>query len=119
MRAFGAFVFSADEMAALEGASYFEAAGAYAANLVELHRQAVGYRGPTADDPAVLATVSAPVLVLHGSDTKAFFTRGARLVAEHVPGARPLRIEGVGHAAPVTHAAALAAPLDEFFRSVQ
>ena len=63
-------------------------------------QQWMEYEGPTADDPAVLGAISAPVLVLHGSDTKPFFTASARHVADHVPNARMHEIPGAGHAAP-------------------
>ena len=50
--------------------------------------------------PAVLGAISAPVVVLLGSDTKPFFTASARYVADHVPNARMHEIPGAGHAAP-------------------
>jgi pimeloyl-ACP methyl ester carboxylesterase len=119
MRAFAGFVLNSGEITRLENAGYFEAAGNYALNLLELHRQMANYQGPVVDDPAVLATISASVLVLHGSDTKPYFTRGARLVADHVLNARSQEIAGAGHAAPLTHSTALAEPVAEFFSPVQ
>lgn len=119
MRAFAGFVLNSGEITRLENAGYFEAAGNYVLNLLELHRQMANHQGPVVDDPAVLATISASVLVLHGSDTKPYFTRGARLVADHVLNARSQEIAGAGHAAPLTHSTALAAPVAEFFPPVQ
>jgi pimeloyl-ACP methyl ester carboxylesterase len=119
MRAFAGFVLNSGEITRLENADYFEAAGNYALNLLELHLQMANYQGPVVDDPAVLATISASVLVLHGSDTKPYFTRGARLVADHVLNARSQEIAGAGHAAPLTHSTALAEPVAEFFSPVQ
>lgn len=57
---------------------------------------------PDADvlTPAVLGTISAPVLVLLGSDTKPFFTTCARHVVDHVPNARVREIPGAAHAGP-------------------
>ena len=71
------------------------------------------------DDPAVLGAISTPVLVLHGADTKPFWIRSARHVADHVPNVRMQTIPGAGHAAPLTHPEALAEVLTEFFSSPQ
>jgi pimeloyl-ACP methyl ester carboxylesterase len=79
----------------------------------------MAHEGPTAEDPAVLGAISAPVLVLHGSDTRPFFTASARHVVDHVPNARMHELPGAGHAAPLTHPEALAGALTEFFASVQ
>ena len=98
-----------------EDAGYFEAAGRYVPNLLNLLQQWGEYEGPTPDDPAVLGAISAPVLVLHGADTKPFLTASARYVADRVPNARVHEIPGAGHAAPLTHPEALAEALTEFF----
>ena len=116
-RAFAGFPFNDEEIAVAEDAGYFEAAGRYVPNLLNLLQQAMESEGPTADDPAVLGAISAPVVVLLGSDTKPFFTASARHVADHVPNARIHEIPGVGHAAPLTHPEALAEALTEFFAS--
>lgn len=74
---------------------------------------------PAVDDPAQLATLSAPVMVLHASNSKPFFIVSARHVAHHVPNARMQDIHGTGHAAPLTHPATLAEALTEFFAPAQ
>jgi pimeloyl-ACP methyl ester carboxylesterase len=58
-------------------------------------------------------------LVLHGSDTKPWWTRSARHVADHVPNATVHEIPGAGHAAPLTRPEALADALTEFFSPAQ
>ncbi|MEX1038168.1 MAG: alpha/beta hydrolase, partial [Acidimicrobiia bacterium] len=73
----------------------------------------------TADDPAVLGAISTPVLVVHGSDTKPFWIRSARHVADHVPNAQIQEIPSAGHAAPLTHPKELAEALAEFFSPAQ
>ena len=118
-RAFAGFPFNDEEIAVAEDAGYFEAAGRYVPNLLNLLQQAMEYEGPAPDDPAVLGAISAPVLVLLGSDTKPFFTASARHVADHVPNARVHEIPGAGHAAPLTHPEALAEALTEFFAPAQ
>ena len=67
----------------------------------------------------MLAAISTPVLVLHGAHTKPFLAISARYVADHVPDARIHEIPGAGHAAPLTHPAALAEALTDFFSAAQ
>ncbi len=116
-RAFAGWVFNDEELAMAEDAGYFEAAGAYVPNLLNLVQQWGEYEGPTPDDPAVLGAISASVVVLHGAGTKRFLTASARYVADHVPHARAHEIPGVGHAAPLTSPEVLAETITEFFAS--
>ena len=117
-RAFAGFPFNDGEIAAAADAGYFEAAGRYVPNLLNVLQHAMGSADPTSD-PAVLGAIQAPVVVLLGSDTKPFFTTSARYVTEHVQHARIQEIPGAGHAAPLTHPEALAEALAEAFSSVQ
>ena len=125
MRAFAGFVCHDEEVAALEDAGYLEAAGRYAPNLLKTFQQSAEGEGPgapvpaSASDPTVLGAISTPVLALHGSDSKPFWTRFARHVADHVPNARRHQVPGPGHAAPLTHPEALAEALTEFFSPPQ
>jgi pimeloyl-ACP methyl ester carboxylesterase len=119
VRAFAGWPFNEEEIAMAENGGYFEAAGRYVPNLLNLLQQWGEYEGPTPDDPAVLGAVSIPVLVLHGADTKPFLTASSRYVADHVPNARIHEIAGAGHAAPLTHPEALAEALTEFFSPAQ
>jgi pimeloyl-ACP methyl ester carboxylesterase len=106
--------FDEDEVAVAEDSGYLEAAGPYMPGLLDLLGQWMAYRGPTVDDPAVLAAISARVLVLP-VDSVALHRTSALHVAEHIPGARVREIAGAGHAAPLTHPAAVAEALAEFF----
>jgi pimeloyl-ACP methyl ester carboxylesterase len=117
-RAFAGWPFDDGEIAVAEDAGYFEAAGRYAPNLLNLLHQFMEHGGPTAD-PAVLGAIRTPVVVLHGSDTRPFFAASARHVADHVPNARVQEIAGAGHAAPLTHPEALTEALTEFFSPAQ
>jgi pimeloyl-ACP methyl ester carboxylesterase len=119
MRAFAGFPFNDEDIAVAEDAGYFEAAGRYVPNLLDLLQQHVAGEGSTVDDPAVLGAISAPVLVVHGSDTKPYATAAARHVVQHVPNARIREIPGAGHASPLTHPEALADALTEFFSPAQ
>jgi pimeloyl-ACP methyl ester carboxylesterase len=117
-RAFAAFPFNDDEIALLEDVGYLEAAGRYVPNLLN-HFQKVMEQGDPIADPAVLGAISAPVLVLLGSDTKRLFAAAAQAVTDRVPNARIYEIPGAGHAAPLTHPEALAEALIEFFAPAQ
>ena len=118
-RTWAGFVFHDEEVAALESAGYLEAVGRYVPVLLNDIRQAMQSEGPDPADPELLDRISAPMLVLHGPDTRPFFTAAARYVADHVPNARIQQIPGVGHAAPLTHPEALAEALTEFFSPAQ
>ena len=117
-RAFAGFPFNDQEIAVAADAGYFEAAGRYVPNLLNLLQQAMGSEDPFAD-PAVLGAIQTRVVVLLASDTKRFFTASARYVADYVPNARVHDVPGVGHAAPLTHPEALAEALTEIFASAQ
>ncbi|MPZ69749.1 MAG: alpha/beta fold hydrolase [Actinobacteria bacterium] len=119
-RAFAGFPFTDQEIAVAEDAGYFEAAGRYVPNLLNLFQQMMAEdEVPAVDDSAVLGTISAPVMVLHASNTKPFFIVSARHVVDHVPNAQLREIPDVAHAAPLTHPEALADALTEFFSPAQ
>ena len=118
-RALAGFPFTDEDIAVAEDAGYFEAAGRYVPNLLNFFRRQMEDEGPTADDPAVLGAISAPVMVLLGSQTKPYAAAAARHVADHVPNARIHQIPGAGHAGPLTHPEALAHALSEFFSPAQ
>jgi pimeloyl-ACP methyl ester carboxylesterase len=107
--------FNDDEIAVAEDVGYFEAAGRYVPNLLSFFQQSRGYQGPTPGDPDVLDAISAPVLALHGSETRPWFIASARYVADHVRNATVHVIPGAGHAAPLTQPEPLAEELIRFF----
>ena len=113
------FVFDGEEVAKLEDVGYLEATARYIPVLLDFIGQLMAYEGTTAEAPAVLAEVSAPLVVLKGSDTKLLAASSARHVAEHVSNARLQEVPGAGHAAPLTHPKALADVLIEFFEPLQ
>jgi pimeloyl-ACP methyl ester carboxylesterase len=119
VRAFAGWPFTDEDIAMADDAGYFEAAGRYVPNMLNFFQQLMEYQGPMPDDPAVLGAISAPVLVLHGSDTSPFMTTSVRHVADHVPNATVHEIPGAGHAAPLTHPEAVAEALTEFFSPAQ
>lgn len=118
-RAFFGFPFNDTEVANADEVGYFEATGRYVPTLLNQLPQTMQSEGPGPDDPAVLGAISAPLLVLHGTDTKRFLAAGAWYAADHVPNATVGEIPGAGHAAPLTHPEALAEALTGFFSSTQ
>ncbi|MPZ74686.1 MAG: alpha/beta fold hydrolase [Nitriliruptorales bacterium] len=119
VRAFADWPFNDEDIAVAEDAGYFAAAGRYVPNMLSFFQQLMEYEGLMPDDPAVLGTIQAPLLVLHGSNTKPFLTASARHVVDHVPNARIQDIPGAGHATPLTHPEALAKALTQFFAPAQ
>jgi pimeloyl-ACP methyl ester carboxylesterase len=115
VRAFLDFPFNDEETAEADEAGYFQATGRYVPTLRDQLAQTMQSDGPSPDDPAVLEAITAPVLVLHGSDTRRLFTASAQHVADHVPDTTLREIPGAGHAAPLTHPETLAEELTEFF----
>lgn len=114
-RAFAGWPFTDGEVQAAEDTAYFAAAGRYVPNLLSAFQQALAAEAPPGGPEAPLRTISAPVMVLVGSETKPFFFPMAQFVVDHVPNARIQEIPGAGHAAPLTHPEALADALAEFF----
>lgn len=115
VRAFAAYPFTDEDIAVAEDAGYFEASARYVQSMVGFFQQQMEYEGPPGDDLSVLHAVSAPTLVLHGSDTTPFGAFSVSYIAENIPTARVLAIPGAGHAAPLTHPQVLAEAIAEFF----
>ena len=118
-RAFAGYPFNDEDIAVADDLGYFKASGRYVQTMANFFQQQMVYEGPKPDDPAVLSVISAPMLVLHGSNTTPFGIFSARHVADHVPNARVHEIPGAGHAAALTHPKVLAAALTEFFSRAQ
>jgi len=119
MRAFADYPFNDDDIAAAEAAGYFEASARYAPKMLKLFQHLREHEGPLPDDPVVLGAISAPVQVLHGTDSRPFVTTSAQHVVDHAPNATTREMPGAGHAAPLTHPEALAEALTEFFSVAQ
>lgn len=72
--------------------------------------------GPTLTDPALLATITAPILLLQGERTKPWFDRGNRHVLKHAPNAENRTIPGAGHGGPGSAAQVVANELIRFLQ---
>ena len=56
--------------------------------------------GPSVTNPALLATLTIPIVLLQGERTKPWFVRGNQHVATHAPNAENRIIPGAGHGGP-------------------
>lgn len=107
-----------EELAALEASGYLEAASGCAPSMVQDILQGQQSQGPAVSDPAVLAHVTAPLLLLHGSRTAMpWFTRNVRHAAGRVADAQTREVPGVGHYAPMLQPEPVAEELARFFES--
>jgi pimeloyl-ACP methyl ester carboxylesterase len=88
------------EMDALSEVGYFEASATYVPLLLQALQEDEDSDGYSPTDPAVLTQISAPVLILQGSQAETtwpWFKESVRHVAEHVPDATVREIPGAGH----------------------
>ncbi len=67
----------------------------------------------------VLPAVQIPTLVLHRTDDQVYSLEEARYLAEHIPGARFVELEGRDHLAWEGDSEALVSAIDRFLRSVR
>ena len=104
------------ELAALAASGYSEAAGAYVPVLLGQIEQVPEDHASSPTDPAQLARITAPVLVLQGSETdRRMFVDSVRHVAEHVPSAQVRVVPGTGHSSMPAQPNKLADELAPFF----
>jgi pimeloyl-ACP methyl ester carboxylesterase len=77
--------------------------------------------GPRPDpaDPAQLAQVGVPVLLLHGTRSHPMNVELVRFVADHLPDREVRAIEGAGHYGPMTHPQQIARELVGFLEGVR
>lgn len=118
MRSFVEFVVNDDEMAAFETIGYLGTTAKYAPILLEeLQLEAEpGAFSPTT--PSMLAEITAPVLLLHGSRTPLrWFADAVQHVADHISDAEVREIAGAGHAGPIIRPEAIADEVLSFLTS--
>ena len=121
VRAFAEGICAGDEIAALERLAFYDRwAGAVPAFLHDIGQDHV-YDGPRSVDPAALAQVGVPVLVMCGEQTllASLWRESAEHVVRHVPDAHLREIAGVGHFAPLLAPDRVADELNSFIQSVQ
>ena len=62
----------------------------------------------------ILPTITAPTLVIHAREDPAVPVQGGRYLADHIPGARYLEVEGVDHAPFLTEPDKILTGIEEF-----
>ena len=98
-RIFSEVVANDDELSSLTSSGYLEEAGRYVPVLLEELDQGAQPQAPSATDPALLAQITVPTLLMHGarSARRGWFTDGVAHVAEHVSDPHVRAIDGAGH----------------------
>jgi pimeloyl-ACP methyl ester carboxylesterase len=106
-----------DELVAVSGSDYLDAASQYLPLVIQEFQQAAESTGPAPTDASELARIVVLVLVLYGSQTAlgGWITRSARHVAEHVATAQLREVDGIGHFGPVVGEPAIADEITRFF----
>lgn len=121
LRAFAPWICNDKEIAALERTAFFERwAGAVPA-MLQFVQQDGSYDGVRSTDPAELARIAVPVLLLQGEQTRlgTWFADSAQLIAQHVAQSQVCDLPGLGHFAPVLEPESIAEELITFFESVR
>ncbi len=95
--------------------AFWQAAVSNIPLFVHQERLAAGADGLGPADPSVLAQVTAPVLLLHGSRTHPAFVEMVRHVAAHVAHPQVREIPGADHFGVYTEALAVTDELVPFF----
>ena len=116
-RLWSAFVCNDEELAAVVAHKRHEVA---APNIPADLRmiQNLDPTGPSPTDPAALATITVPVLVLEGEQTAlSWMRRSTRYLVDHVPDCAVRTVPGAGHAAPGLAPEVLARELAHFIET--
>lgn len=82
--------------------------------------QVLGAPPPGPTDPGELARITAPVVLLQGTQSEpgTWFPDGIRHCAEHIPNARVVTIDGAGHLGPIVEPDAVAPVVIDAFSDV-
>jgi pimeloyl-ACP methyl ester carboxylesterase len=117
VRAFLVGICNDEEIAAVEGSDFHERWSVGIPESLVFFQQLMAAEGPGPLAPAALARVTAPTLLLVGTETllNTAFHGAARHIAGDLPNARVRQVAGVGHFAPVVAPEAVAAELTAFF----
>jgi pimeloyl-ACP methyl ester carboxylesterase len=117
VRTFLQFVCNDEEVAAIEAFGGFEP---FVRSLpVDLAEFAAALEGPSPTDPASLARITAPTLLLHGGRTRQrWFRDGIGFAGEHLPHAEVRELPEAGHIGPIARSEDVAADLLAFLAPV-
>lgn len=109
-----------EEIAAVAGAAFHDRWSVGVPELLVFFRELTAAEGPGPLAPEALAQVSAPALLLAGTETllENAFSFGARRLADALPDGQVRKVAGVGHFAPVVAPEVVAAELTAFLEEV-
>lgn len=109
-----------EEIAAVKGTAFHDRWSVGVPQLLDFFQHLMAAEGPGPFTPEALARVSAPTLLLAGTETllENAFSIGARSLADALPDGRVREVAGVGHFAPVVAPQVVAAELTAFFEEV-
>ena len=111
-----------EEMVFLDESGWLEACAEHVPALLRLLEAGADGEDYSPTDPSVLGRITAPVLVLLGSDATAswaWFAESAQYVAEHAPDATVREIPGAGHCGAWARPERYAEAMTRFFAEVR
>jgi len=119
-RVFHRFFATEEELAAFD-ADYYERSATAIPTMLRTIQASQTHEGPESTDPALVAGIHVPVLLLRGGQTRraTFYADVERYIAEHVLDPHVRELPGVGHFAPNLAPEPVAEALAAFFASVQ
>lgn len=119
--AFLGLIANDEEVAALsEDPDALEEVAAYVPVDLEEFRECMDPDGPSPTDPTLLEQTSAPVLLLHGSETALpWFTESTRYAAQHIPNSTVREVAGNGHLGHLVHPNRVADQLVPFLEAAR
>jgi pimeloyl-ACP methyl ester carboxylesterase len=121
LHAFASWICTEKERAALVQTNFDEVWARRVPAMLRFVHQDGSYDGPRSTDPAALARITVPVLVLTGQRTRLqpFFSAGAEFIAQHVADPQVWELPGAGHFAPLLAPESVADELITFFETAR
>ncbi len=118
VRRFCEFVCNNNELAAVAEMNGFELASRYIQVDLEEFRQDIAPKGANPKAASALKQITAPVLLLRGSQTALpWLANAAAYAAKHIPNAEVRDIPGAGHLGPTFEPERVAGELTQFFET--
>lgn len=108
---------TADDVIALSEADYFEKMARYVPLNLKEREQAAESEVLGFSAPSVLARITVPVLLLHGSQSSNWATESTDYLTDYLADSRIVEIDGAGHFGPQFWPATVADELIQFFKT--
>jgi len=119
-RTFVSWLANDDEVADAESLGFFSRFAENVPGFLEELQQTFRSEAPRTTDPTELATISVPLLLMHGtrSTPLEWWLDGVHHVSEHARDSHLCEIDGAGHFGPMSEPAAVADELIRFFAAI-